>query len=107
MFKTRYGPFEYVVMPFGLTNTPTIFQHLMNNVFCEYLDDFMVYYINDIFIFSKDMEEHGCHACLVLEKIREVRFYTKLEKCEFHQSKVHIMGYIIFGNSIRMDPRKV
>jgi hypothetical protein len=51
MFKTHYDHFEYVVMPFGLTDTPIIFQHLMNNVFCEYLDDFVVYYINDILIF--------------------------------------------------------
>ncbi len=69
MFKSRYGPFEYVVMPFGLTNLPIVFQHLMNNVFHEYLDDFMVYYINDIFIFSKNMEDNECHVCLVLEKL--------------------------------------
>jgi hypothetical protein len=79
----------------------------MNNVFHEYLDDFMVYYINDIFIFSKNMEDNECHVCLVLEKLWEVRFYTKLEKSEFHQSKVYILGYIISRNNICMDPCKV
>jgi hypothetical protein len=94
-------------MPFGFTNAPIVFQHLMNNVFCEYLDDFMIYYINNIFIFSKNMEDHERHVFLVFKKLRKVRFYTKLGKCEFHQSKVHILGYITSRNSIRMDPRKV
>jgi hypothetical protein len=67
-FRTRYDHFEYVVMPFGLTNVPTIFQHLMNDIFHEYLDDFMVCYIDDILILSKNMEDHERHVCLVLEK---------------------------------------
>ncbi len=58
MVKTCYSHFEYVVMPFGLTNMPIIFQHMMNDVFCEYLDDFVVYYIDIIFIFSNNMEDH-------------------------------------------------
>jgi hypothetical protein len=69
-FKTHYGHFEYVVMPFGLTNgAPFVFQHLMNDVFCEYVNDFMVCYIDDIPIFSKNMEEHERHVRLVLEKL--------------------------------------
>jgi len=70
-------------MSFGLTNT-LVFQHLMNDVFCEYLDDFEVCYIDNILIFSKNMEDHECHACLVLDKLQEVELYTKLKKCEFH-----------------------
>jgi protein gp37 len=57
-FQTHYGHFKYVVMPFGLTNAPTIFQNSMNDVFHEYLDDFMVYHIDDILIFSKNVEGH-------------------------------------------------
>jgi len=83
-FKFHYGHFEYVVMPFGLINTPIVLQHLMNNVFCQYLDNFVVYYINDILIFSKNVEDHECDVCMVLKKLREVGLYTKLEKCEFH-----------------------
>jgi hypothetical protein len=79
----------------------------MNNAFCEYLDDFMVCYINVILIFSKNMEDHEHHIRLVLEKFWEVELYTKLEKCEFHQFEVEFLDYIIFGNGIHMDPHKV
>jgi hypothetical protein len=65
MFKTYEGHFEYVVMPFGFTTAPAIFQHLMNDVFLEYLNNFMVYYIDHIFIFSKNMKDHECHVRLV------------------------------------------
>ncbi len=94
-------------MPFGLTNMLIIFQHLMNDVFREYMDDFMVCYINDILIFSKNMEDHKRHVHLVLEKLQEVGLYTNLDKCEFHQSKVELLGYVIFGDGICMDPYKV
>jgi hypothetical protein len=92
--------------PFGLTNAPAIFQHLMNDVFCEYLDDFVVCYIDDIFIFSKNLEEDE-HIQFVLDKFKEVEFYAKLEKCEFHQIDVALFNYIIFGDGIRMDPCKI
>jgi hypothetical protein len=80
-------------MPFGLINVLAIFQHLMNIVFREYLDDFVVYYINDIFIFSKNMEDHECHVRLVLEKLQKIGLYAKLKKCEFYQFKVEFLGY--------------
>jgi hypothetical protein len=106
-FKTRYNHFEYVVMPFGLINTFVVFQHLMNNVFCEYLNDFMVCYINDIFIFSKNMEDYKHHVRLVLEKLQEVELYAKLKQYDFHQFEVEYLGYIIFGDGIHMDLHKV
>lgn len=65
-FQTRYGYFEYNVMSFGLTNAPTAFQHLMNDVFQEFLDDFVVCYLDDIFIYSKNPEEYELHVCRVL-----------------------------------------
>jgi hypothetical protein len=100
MFKICYGHFEYVVMPF-------VSQCLMNNVFREYLDDFVVCYIDDIFIFSKNMQDHEHHVCLVLGKLQEVGRYAKLEKCEFHQYEVEFLGCVIFGDGIRMYPHKV
>jgi hypothetical protein len=106
-FKIHYDHFEYIVMPFGLTNAPIVFQHMMNDVFCDYLDDFMVFYINNILIFSKNMADHECHVCLVLEKFLEVHIYAKLEKCGFHQFEVELLGYIISRDGICMDPRKV
>jgi hypothetical protein len=69
MFRTRYDHFEYVVMCFGLTNAPIVFQHMMNDVFREYLDDFVVFCIDDILIFSKNMANHERHVCLALEKL--------------------------------------
>jgi hypothetical protein len=70
MFRTHYDHFEYVVMCFGLTNALVIFQHMMIDVFHEYLDDSVVCYINDILIFLKNMVDHEHHVCLVLEKLR-------------------------------------
>jgi hypothetical protein len=71
------------------------------------IDDFMVFYINGILIFSKNMEDHEHHVCLVLENLLKVGLYAKLEKCEFHQFEVQFLGYDIFGNGIRMDLHKV
>jgi len=67
-FRIHYNHFEYVVMAFGVTNALGVFQHMMNDVFCEYLDDLVVYYINDIFIFSKNMVDQERHVCFVLER---------------------------------------
>ncbi len=69
VFQMCYNHFEYVVMPFGLTNEPVVFQRLMNDIFHEYLDDFVVCYIDDILIFLKNMEDHEKHACFVLKAL--------------------------------------
>ena len=70
-------------MSFGLTNAPAYFMNLMNKVFMEFLDKFVVVFIDDILIFSKDEEEHEEHLRLVLEKLREHQLYAKFSKCEF------------------------
>jgi hypothetical protein len=106
-FRTRYGHFEYNVMPFGLTNAPAVFQHLMNDVFREFLDDFVVCYLDDILVFSQNEEEHIHHVWLVLEKLRTAGLYAKLEKCVFHQPQVEFLGYIISGEGLSMDPQKI
>jgi hypothetical protein len=80
---TRYGLYEYTVMSFGLTNAPTYFMYLMNKVFMEYLDKFVVVFIDDILIFSKTEEEHEKHLRLVLEKPISNQLYAKFSKCEF------------------------
>ena len=106
-FRTRYGHFEYNVMPFGLTNAPAIFQHLMNDIFREFLDDFVVCYLDDILIFSKNEEDHEKHVRLVLKRLRNAGLYAKLEKCVFHQPQVEFLGYIISGEGLSMDPKKI
>jgi hypothetical protein len=82
-FHTRYGLYEYTVMSFGLTNAPAYFMYLMNKMFMEYLDRFVIVFINNILVFSKMMEEHEEHLRLVLEKLRSNQLYAKFSKCEF------------------------
>jgi hypothetical protein len=106
-FRTRYGHFEYTVMPFGLTNAPAVFQHMMNDIFRDYLDQFVVIYLDDLLIFSKSQEEHDKHVALVLEKLREVGLYAKLEKCEFDKDSIEFLGYVISPEGIVMDKSKV
>jgi hypothetical protein len=106
-FRTRYGHFEYTVMPFGLTNAPVVFQHLMNDIFREYMDEFVVVYLDDILIFSKDQETHDKHVRLALATLRKHGLYVKLEKCEFNKSSVVFFGYVISPDGIFMDKSKV
>ena len=105
-FRTRYGHFEYRVMPFGLCNAPASFQHLMNEVLSDCLDHFTVAYLDDILIFSPTLKEHITHVREVLTRLRKHSLYAKLEKCEFHKSKVEFLGYIISSQGITMDKTK-
>ena len=82
-FVTRYGLYEFTVMSFGLTNAPAYFMYLMNKVFMEYLDKFVVVFIDDILVYSKNEEEHEGHLRLVLQKLREHQLYAKFSKCKF------------------------
>jgi hypothetical protein len=106
-FITRYGLYEYTVMSFGLTNAPAYFMYLMNKVFMEYLDKFMVVFIDDILIFSRNEEEHDEHLRLVLQKLRNNQVYANLNKCEFWLKEVSFLGHIISEGGISIDPSKV
>jgi hypothetical protein len=106
-FITRYGLYEYTVMSFGLTNAPAYFMYLMNNVFMEYLDKFVVVFIDDILIFSKNAEEHDEHLRMVLQKLRENQLYAKLNKCEFWLKEILFLSHIISEGGIFIDPSKV
>ena len=87
-------------MSFGLTNAPATFSRLMNSIFMEYLDKFVVVYLDDILIYSKNEEEHAEHLRLVLKKLREHRLYAKFSKCEFWLSEVTYLGHVISGKGI-------
>ncbi|KAL9252431.1 Transposon Ty3-G Gag-Pol polyprotein-like protein, partial [Drosera capensis] len=82
-FRTRYGHYEFVVMPFGLTNAPAVFMDLMNRVFKPYLDHFVVVFIDDILVYSRDHREHEEHLRTTLKTLRENELYAKFKKCEF------------------------
>ncbi|WVZ58351.1 hypothetical protein U9M48_008630 [Paspalum notatum var. saurae] len=106
-FTTKYGLYEYTVMSFGLTNAPAYFMQLMNSVFMDYLDKFVVVFIDDILIYSKTEAEHEEHLRLVLQRLREHKLYTKLSKCKFWIDEVPFLGHIISKGGIAVDPRKV
>jgi hypothetical protein len=105
--RTWYGVYEYTMMSFGLTNAPAYFMYLMSKVFMEYLDKFVVVFIDDILIFSKMEEEHEKHLKMVLEKLRSNQLYTKFSKCEFWLTKVAFLGHVISAGGISVDPSKV
>ncbi len=106
-FRCRYGLFEYTVMPFGLCNAPGTFQHYMNDTFREFLDKFLVIYLDDLLIYSDTLAEHKKHVRAVLEKLRDAGLYLKISKCQFHVQEVTFLGYVVGPNGIKMDPAKV
>jgi hypothetical protein len=106
-FKTRYGHYEFTVVPFGLSNAPVVFMCLMNGVFRDYLDKFVIVFLDDILVYFKTKEEHEEHLRMVLQVLREHHLYAKLSKCSFYQRKIHYLGHIILEEGIAMDPEKV
>ena len=106
-FRTRYGHYEFLVMPFGLTNAPAVFMDLMNRIFRPYLDRFVVVFIDDILIYSKDETEHAEHLRIVLKTLRDKQLYAKFSKSEFWLWEVGFLGHIVSGDGIRVDPSKI
>jgi hypothetical protein len=106
-FHTRYGLYEYTMMSFGLTNVPAYFMYLINKVFMEYLDKFVVSFIDDILIFSKTEEEREKHLRLVLEKLRSNLLYAKFNNYEFWLTEVAFLGHVISAGGVSVDPGKV
>nr|GFC73099.1 putative reverse transcriptase domain-containing protein [Tanacetum cinerariifolium] len=106
-FKTRYGHYEFQVMPFGLTNASTVFMDLMNRVCKPYLDKFVIVFIDDILIYSKDEKEHEEHLKAILEFLKKEELYAKFSKCEFCIPKVQFLGHVIDSQGIHVDPTKI
>jgi hypothetical protein len=107
VFRIRYGLFESLVMPFGLTNTPASFQHFINDVLRPYLDIFVTAYLDDILIYSDNLNDHWNHVLKVLEALSKAGLHLKLEKCEFHRQEVKYLGFIISTSGTKIDPAKV
>ncbi|KAL5558538.1 hypothetical protein UlMin_034749 [Ulmus minor] len=106
-FRTRYGHYEFLMMPFGLTNAPAAFMDLMNRVFKEYLDKFVIVFIDDILIYSRNRDEHAEHLRVTLQTLKEHRLYAKFSKCEFWLDRVQFLGHVISKEGITVDPVKI
>ncbi|GJY32810.1 putative reverse transcriptase domain-containing protein [Tanacetum coccineum] len=106
-FRTRYDHYELQVMPFGLTNTPTVFMDLMNRVCKPFLDKFVIVFIDDILIYSKNKKEHEEHLRLILRLLKKEELYTKFSKCEFWLSNVQFLSHVIDSEGIHVDPARV
>ena len=106
-FNTHLGHFEYLVMPFGLTNAPAVFQTLVNDILRDYLNLFVVVYLDDILVFSRTPKEHTAHVRLVLQRLLENRLLVKAEKCVFDAPSVEFLGHIVEKGQVQADPKKV
>jgi len=106
-FRTRYGQFEYRVMPFGLTNAPATFQAYIDDCLRPYIDDFAVCYLDDILIYSTNEKEHEDHVQKVLERLRQFGLYCKAEKCQFGDSKIGFLGFIISSDGVGMESDRI
>ncbi|GJR36255.1 putative reverse transcriptase domain-containing protein [Tanacetum coccineum] len=106
-FRTRYGHYEFQVMPFGLTNTPLVFMDLMNRVCKPYLDKFVIVFIDDILVYSRNKEEHENHLRIILELVKKEKLYAKFSKCDFWISVVQFLGHVIDNQGLHVDPAKI
>ena len=106
-FKTRWGLYEYLVMPFGVTNAPAQFMGMMNDLLGEYLDRFVLIFLDDILVYSQSMKEHAEHLRKVLGKLREHRLYAKASKCEFVKSSIEFLGQQITSSGMTPTEAKL
>ncbi|GJX94016.1 putative reverse transcriptase domain-containing protein [Tanacetum coccineum] len=106
-FRTRYGHYEFQVMPFGLTNAPAVFMDLMNHVCKPYLDKFVIVFIDDILIYSRNKEEHANHLRIILELLKKEKLYAKFSKCDFWIRIVQFLGHLIDSQGLHVDPAKI
>ncbi|KAL0536965.1 hypothetical protein IC582_025928 [Cucumis melo] len=106
-FRSRYGHYEFIVMSFGLTNAPTVFMDLMNRVFREFLDTFVIVFIDDILIYSKTEAEHEEHLRIVLHTLRDNKLYAKFSKCEFWLKQVSFLGHVVSKAGVSVDLAKI
>ncbi|KAH7624275.1 putative Transposon Tf2-6 polyprotein [Nannochloris sp. 'desiccata'] len=106
-FTTPYGLFEFLVMPFGLNNAPATFSRLMMNIFQDYINDFVLVYMDDILIFSKDEAEHETHLKLVLDRLREKGLVAKKSKCSFFKTDIDYLGFVVSADGVKMAADKV
>ena len=106
-FRTWYGSYEWLVMPFGLTNAPSAFQRFINTVFADMLDVTIIVYLDNILIYSGNLEDHKKHICEVLHRLHKHGLYAKPEKCEFYTDTMEYLGYCLLPAGLTMAQNKV
>ncbi|GJW77007.1 putative reverse transcriptase domain-containing protein [Tanacetum coccineum] len=106
-FRTRYGHYEFQVIPFGLTNGPAVFMDLMNRMCKPYLDKFVIVFIDDILIYSRNKEEHANHLRIILELLKKEKLYAKFSKCDFWIHIVQFLRHLIDSQGLHVDPAKI
>ncbi|GJV74998.1 putative reverse transcriptase domain-containing protein [Tanacetum coccineum] len=106
-FRTRYGHYEFQVTPFGLTNAPSVFMDLINRVCKPYLDKFMIVFIDDILIYSRNEEEHANHLRIILELLKKEKLYAKFFKYDFWIRIVQFLRHLIDSQGLHVDPAKI
>ena len=103
-FQTRYGHFKYQVMPFGLSNTPATFQRYVNKILAEKLDIFIIVYLDDILIYTKDPSQPHVEAVhWVLDHLRKYSLFANIKKCCFHQNEICFLGYVVSSKGISIE----
>ena len=106
LFRPGMTIMSLLVMSFGLTNAPVAFMDLMNRVFKQYLDMFVIVFIDDILVYSQNEEDHAYHLRIVLQVLRDQQLFAKFDKCKFWLRSVAFLGHVILGEGIMIDPMK-
>ena len=106
-FRMNQGHFEFLVMPFGLCNASATFQRLMNKVLADNIRKFIAVHLDNILIFSRNLDEHWQHLRWALEKLREAKLYGRLHKCKFLKDQVDYLGFEVSPGGIKASPRKI
>jgi hypothetical protein len=106
-FRTKYGLFEWVVMPFGLSNAPATFQGMMNHIFGDMIDRFVIVYLDDVLIYSTTYEEHVDHLRQVLQRLKENKLHCRVTKCRFLEKELDYLGFLLKQGKVSVLPERV
>ena len=105
-FQTRYSYFKYQLMLYRLFNAPASFHGYINKILAKKLDIFVIIYLNDIFIYNKNLgQDYVRTVRWVLNILKKHRLFINLKKCQFHKNKVYIWGYVVLAEKVRIEDK--